>query len=66
MNIKEILNAIEEGKHFIEFQFDSETHNFIVGAIKEKGNPSGLGRHEFAIKEKDDQVIFLNKIAEKI
>lgn len=66
MKIKEILKVLEEGNHFIEFQFDSETHNVIFGAIKEKENPSGLGRYEFAIKEKDEQLMFLKKIAETI
>ena len=66
MNINDILKAIDEKQSFVEFIYNNESDNFIIGAIKDKENPMGFGRYEFVLREKDEQIIFLNKMAEQI
>ncbi|GEM_PF-7114967 len=64
MDIKDIIKAIDQERFFVEFHYDNENDKIIIGAVKEKRNPSGLGRREFAIINKEEKVQFLKKMAE--
>lgn len=62
MEFTEIIEKIKSNNYFVEFEYDTEKTNVIVGALKEKKNPKGLGRFEFAIRDKKEQKIFVESI----
>ncbi|NFS21397.1 hypothetical protein FDE82_04575 [Clostridium botulinum] len=62
-DLKEIISAIESNKFYLEYTVDTEpSRNVILGALKEKENPTGWGRHEFVIENKEEQIQFLSKM----
>ncbi|QPJ86763.1 hypothetical protein HH195_12390 (plasmid) [Sarcina sp. JB2] len=62
MNFIEILDKIKSNNYFVEFKYDTEKTDVIVGALKEKKNPKGFNRFEFTIKDKKEQKIFVESI----
>ena len=67
MDVSEVLKAISSGEHLLELKMDRMVTDDVViyGAVSEKTNPSGFGRHEFAFRgEQQDEL--LNGLSEII
>jgi hypothetical protein len=59
MGTKEIIEKLQSGLYDIEYNIEND---FLIGALKKKTNPTGLGRFEFVVRGIEEQEKFVEDV----